>query len=266
MLCFAFFVAKERAKNHILVSCIGSSMKKIGRIRTKSSIIPKVYDVIEVDGKMYAGKDAFLYPQNNYDLRDIACLSFPDEWEWTEKYTEVEGESPFEKDYKGKYFVIRGQEAKEKIEDILKRHETGVLSLFDEQYPYAIPLNHVYENGRLYMHSGKAGKKLGVLRKNPNACYCLYGNAADNVPKNVRSCHLEYESILFFGKIRICTDAKEKENAVLALTNHYGTPYSHGFADMIDILVFEIDRATARTGRFKPGQKRELFFCDFTVQ
>ena len=37
----------------------------------------------------------------------------------------------------------------------------------------------------------------------------------------------------------------------------------HGFADMIEILVFEIDRATARTGRFKPGNERELFYYEF---
>ena len=239
-------------------------MEKIGKIRTKASVILKAYEVIEIDGKLYAGIDAFSYPQNKADLRDLACLSFPDEWEWTEKYTAVEEEPAFEKDYAGKYFVIRGQEAEKKIEDIVTRHETGVLSLFDEKYPYTIPLNHAYENGRLYLHSGKNGKKLGLIRKNPNACYCLYGNATDDVPKNVRSCHLEYESILFFGKIRICCDAKEKEDAILALTNHYGTPYQHGFADMIDILVFEIDHATARTGRFKPSQKRDLYFCDFT--
>ena len=238
-------------------------MEKIGRVRTRLSTIPKEYEVVQINGNLYAGKDAFLYPDNQEDLRGIQCLSFPDEWEWIEKYTETETEQEWEKDHNGKNYVIRGQEAQKKIEEILGRHETGVLSLFDSIYPYAIPLNHAYENGKIYLHSAKIGKKLGLLRKNPNACYCLYGHAG-NVPQNVRSCHLEYESVLFYGQIRITQDRDEQEAAFLALTNHYGTPYRHGFGSIADVLVFDIDHATARTGRFKASQKRELFFCDFS--
>ncbi len=237
-------------------------MIKIGKIHTVASIIPKAYEVIEIEGKMFAGKDAFLFPDNREDLRCLECLLIPDEWKWTERYIVKDADYGSPADYKGKYRAIHGMQAREKIEEILTRHETGVLSLFDEKYPYTIPLNHAYKDGKLYMHCGKVGKKLGLIRKNYNACYCLYGNAED-VPKGVRSCHLEYESILFYGQIRISDDPEEKEEAVLELTNHYGTPYQHGFADMIEILVFEIDHATARTGRFKPHSERELFYYDF---
>lgn len=237
-------------------------MIRIGKIRTVASIVPKAYEVVEIEGKMFAGKDAFLFPNNREDLRCLECLSIPDEWEWTERYVEREapaGKPPAEK---GKYRAIHGLPAREKIEEILSRHETGVLSLQDERGPYSIPINHAYQDGKLYMHCGKIGKKLNLIRRNPHAGYCVYGLAAE-VPANVRSCHLEYESVVFTGTIRISADPQEKEAAILALTNHYGTPYQHGFADMIEILVFEIDRATARTGRFKPRSERELFYFDF---
>ena len=34
-------------------------MEKIGKIRTKASVMLKVYEVIEINGNLYAGKDAF---------------------------------------------------------------------------------------------------------------------------------------------------------------------------------------------------------------
>ncbi len=237
-------------------------MIKIGKIRTVASIIPKAYEVIEIEGGLFAGKDAFLFPKNREDLRCLECLAIPSEWEWTERYVERDAPAGKPAVPKGKYRAVHGLPAREKIEEILTRHETGVLCLFDEKTPYAIPVNHAYRDGKLYIHSGKIGKKLNLIRRNPNASYCLYGNAAE-VPKNVRSCHLEYESIVFTGTVRISADPQEKEEAVLELTNHYGTPYQHGFADMIEILVFEIGRATARTGRFKPRNERELFYYEF---
>lgn len=238
-------------------------MKKIGKIETVTSIIPKAYEVIEIEGKMFAGTDAFQFPNNKHDLRCLECLLIPQEWRWTERLIVKDA------DYgepasagKGKYQVVKGPRAKAVLEDMLTRYETGCLALFDKQYPYAIPINHAYRDGKLYMHCGKHGKKLSLIHQNPNACYMLYGISED-MPKNVRSCHLPYESIIFYGNVRICIDPEEKEQAIRELTDQYGTPYQHGFADMIEILVFEIDHATARNGRFKPASKREIFYVKF---
>ena len=60
-------------------------MQKIGKIRTVASIIPKAYEVIEIEGSMFAGVDAFSFPHNQGDLRCMECLLIPDEWEWTER-------------------------------------------------------------------------------------------------------------------------------------------------------------------------------------
>lgn len=238
-------------------------MEKIGRIRTIASIVPKEYEVIEVEGRMFAGVDAFRFPENQGDLRCMECLLIPEEWEWTERL--VIREPDYRKNPKPspvKYHAIHGEAAREKIEEICARHETGCLTLFDEKWPYAIPINHAYENGRLYMHCGKKGKKLGLIRRNPQACYMLYGLSED-VPKGVRSCHLPYESVVFYGTVRICADPQEKERAIKAITDHYGTPYQHGFADMIEVLVLDIHHATARTGRFKPASQRDLYYYEY---
>lgn len=239
-------------------------MKKIGKIRTKASIIPKEYEVVEIEGRLFAGKDAFRFPENQHDLRCLECLLIPQEWEWTQRLIEKDADYGTPRDPNGpKYSLVKGERALETMKDVLSRHETGCLTLFDGHYPYAIPVNHAYKDGKLYMHCGKKGKKLELIRKNPNACYMLYGTS-EPVPQGVRSCHLPYESIIFYGTVRISADAAEKERAVKEITDQYGTPYEHGFSDMIEILVFEIHHATVRTGRFKPAAVREIFYIDFS--
>lgn len=235
-------------------------MEKIGRIRTLASIVPKEYEVISLEGRMFAGIDAFRFPGNVHDLRCMECLLIPEEWEWTERmvvkdpdYQKLPEKSPT------KYHAIHGEAARLKVEEICSRHETGCLTLFDGEWPYAIPINHAYKDGKLYMHCSKKGKKLGLVRQNPKATYMLYGTS-EEVPKGVRSCHLPYESIVFYGSVRICQDPEEKEEAIRELTDHYGTPYQHGFADMIEVLVLDVHHATARTGRFKPASQRDLYY------
>lgn len=239
-------------------------MDKIGIIETINSLVYKRHEVIRIKEGVFAGPDAFQYPENKCDLRGIECLSIPDEWKWVEK---------FEEDYNPyygtpktpgvkKYEAVKGSRAKKVIEDILSRYEVGALVLNDKKYPYSIPINHAYKDGKLYMHCGKIGKKVGLIRKNPYATYLIYG-PTETMPQNARSCHSPFESITLYGKIRISNNAEEKEAAIREITNHYGTPHQHGFADMIEILVFEIDHITARNGRFKPGIKREIFYMDF---
>ncbi|MBQ9894396.1 MAG: pyridoxamine 5'-phosphate oxidase family protein [Ruminococcus sp.] len=64
-----------------------------------------------------------------------------------------------------------------KIEDILSivdRAKVLRLGLFDDDFPYIVPLHFGYEytEGKLifYMHSAKEGHKLDLIRRNPNVC------------------------------------------------------------------------------------------------
>ena len=233
---------------------------KIGIVETIDSIIYKKYEVIELDGRLFAGVDAFSYPDNKRDLRVLECLLIPSQWRWVERFKIRDPDSGKpKKNENAKYDVIKGTEAIKEIENILAKYETGVLVLNDKKYPYAIPFNHAFYNNKLYLHTGKIGKKLSLIKSNPFVSYVIYG-VSEKMPDNVRSCHLPYESILIYGKIRIAEDIEEREEAIKQITDQYGTPYQHGFRDRIHVLVIDIDHVTARTGRFKPSQNRPLYY------
>ena len=51
--------------------------------------------------------------------------------------------------------------------EILKKCDYGQLSLIgDDDYPYIVPLNYVYDDGKIYFHSGKIGHKIDAINKN----------------------------------------------------------------------------------------------------
>ena len=68
---------------------------------------------------------------------------------------------------------------KEECEEILRAGRTGVLALSgDDGYPYPVPLNYVFAEGKLYFHCAKSGHKAdaiarsdkaGVLRRRPGS-------------------------------------------------------------------------------------------------
>ena len=60
---------------------------------------------------------------------------------------------------------FKQQLSKEECENILRAQKRGVLAVLgDEGYPYAVPLNFVYDNGCIYFHSAVAGHKLEAIR------------------------------------------------------------------------------------------------------
>ena len=239
-------------------------MIKIGTIITTDAETEKSYEVIRVEDQYYAGIDAFCYPAHKEALRNMSCIMLPEEWAWTELYVDEPDFYSLPDNLLNKYSIIRGSEAKSRIEELLVKSETGVLALSDSVYPYAIPINHAWDGHTLYMHCGKKGKKLNLIRKNANASYMIYEQAEPNVDKLI-SCHLNYESALLNGRIRICDSADEKEQAVFCFTERYGTPYKHGMADAIEVLVFEIDYVTMRTGRFIPQKEKPMYFYNYKM-
>ncbi len=61
---------------------------------------------------------------------------------------------------------------------LLKEGRRGVLALSgDEDYPYAIPINYLYNEGenKIYFHSALAGHKVDSIKRNPKVCFTVFG-------------------------------------------------------------------------------------------
>ena len=106
----------------------------------------------------------------------------------------------------------------EEAKQILAKGETVVLALHgDDGYPYAVPLNYVYQDGKLYVHCAKAGHKLDAIRRDPKLSFTVI-ERDDVVPEELAT---YYRSVIGFGRARILEDDAEKRRAAELLGLHY---------------------------------------------
>ena len=64
-------------------------------------------------------------------------------------------------------------------EELLLDSRRGVLAMNgDDDYPYAIPINYVYDknNKKIYFHGARVGHKIDALRACDKVCFTVYGN------------------------------------------------------------------------------------------
>lgn len=110
------------------------------------------------------------------------------------------------------------QLAPEETLRILKQGKTGVLGLLgDGGYPYTVPVNYVYTDGKVYFHCAKAGHKLDAIRGCPKVSLCVV--AQDQVIPEKFTTH--YKSVILFGQARILDPGAETVRAAALLAQKY---------------------------------------------
>lgn len=89
--------------------------------------------------------------------------------------------------------------------------------------PYTLPLNFGYHDGIIYLHTGPKGKKLEILRKNPNICLVMStGHEMYHQSENVACSYaMRYKSVMVSGKVAFIDDLDEKVNALSAIMKQY---------------------------------------------
>lgn len=102
--------------------------------------------------------------------------------------------------------------------ELLKNEKTGVLALLgDDDYPYALPINYVYHDNKIYFHSANSGHKVDAVKKYNKASFCVIGQD-EVVPEEYTT---YFTSVIVFGKIRILENEAEIRDAVERLAVKY---------------------------------------------
>lgn len=102
--------------------------------------------------------------------------------------------------------------------DILKRAKTATLALAgDDGYPYSVPINFVYENGKIYFHGAKEGHKIDAIKNNPKVSMSII-DQEDVIEEELTT---YFRSVILFGKARILQDEDEIYHAIETLGLKY---------------------------------------------
>ncbi|WP_407380240.1 pyridoxamine 5'-phosphate oxidase family protein [Methanobrevibacter sp.] len=130
--------------------------------------------------------------------------------------------------------------SEEECIDILINEPRGVLALIgDDDYPYALPMSHVYVDGKIYFHGAKKGHKNDAVENNSKVSYCV----VDKGVRNEGEWWYTFKSVIVFGKIRTLTENDEKIDKL----THLGDKFFPTHEETVD----EIKRLLEKTEVFE---------------
>ena len=99
--------------------------------------------------------------------------------------------------------------------------ETGKYAVWavegDDNYPYAVPVNYVFDGTAIYVHCAREGHKIDSILRNPKCSMCIV-EKDDVVPDEFTS---YFSSVIVFGKAEIIEDEILRLKALRLLCDKY---------------------------------------------
>ena len=145
------------------------------------------------------------------------------------------------------------QLADEEAINVLERGKTGILAVLgDDGYPYTVPINYVYADGAIFMHSALTGHKIDAIRACDKASFCVI-DADDVVPQDYST---NFRSVIAFGRVRILEDESERLAATRLLGDKYNpnqpealeAEIAHAFKRM-HVIELSIEHLTGKQSK-----------------
>ncbi|MGJ7911675.1 pyridoxamine 5'-phosphate oxidase family protein [Neobacillus sp. LXY-1] len=113
----------------------------------------------------------------------------------------------------------------QRIDEFLNQARTGYLGLTDGEVPYVVPLNFVMMNEAVYFHGAAYGRKIELIKANPNGCFTVsedFGTMVSPIPAKTDTA---YMSVMLFGELEAVTDIHEATAAMQAMLDKYVPGY-----------------------------------------
>ena len=154
--------------------------------------------------------------------------------------------------------------SKEKIIEFLSSQQTGRISSIDENgYPQIIPMNFVFINDVVYMHSHIKGEKLENIKRNQKVGFEVdksleFLPSYFSDPTDASLADTLYISVIIKGNASIVLDRKEKTIALNGLMKKYQPegryePIKPEMDVLDEVAVIKIVPESLR-GKYKIGQ------------
>ena len=118
---------------------------------------------------------------------------------------------------------------------LLSAARYGRLGLAHDNRPYVVPMSHVYQDGKLYLHSRGMGKKVEYATKNPRVCFQI-----DVLEKE------HWSSVVVFCISRLSDSVEAKQKMFDAFTKkgqggHAGKKFSREELEKMPMTIWEIE-------------------------
>lgn len=154
--------------------------------------------------------------------------------------------------------------SKQKLIQFLNEQETGRICSIDKNgYPQIIPMNFVYVNDVIYMHSHTKGEKLENIKRNSKVGFEVdksleFLPSYFTDPSDASQADTLYISVVIKGEAIIVTDRNEKTLALNALMKKYQPeggyePIEPEMEVVDEVAIIKVVPISIR-GKYKIGQ------------
>ena len=158
--------------------------------------------------------------------------------------------------------------SKEKIIEFLSSQQTGRISSIDENgFPQIIPMNFVFINDAVYIHSHIRGEKLDNIRRNQKVGFEVdksleFLPSYFSDPTDASLADTLYISVVIKGNASIVSDKEEKTNALNGVMKKYQPeggyePIKPDMNVLKEVEVIKIIPESLR-GKYKIGQNMDM--------
>ncbi|MBB5182104.1 pyridoxamine 5'-phosphate oxidase family protein [Catenisphaera adipataccumulans] len=103
-------------------------------------------------------------------------------------------------------------------EELLREQGRGTLCFVGENgYPYGVPINFLYDDGKIYFHGAAQGQKADSAAKNDKVCFTVIEPGRPDPEKR----GLNVRSVMVFGRYSVVHDHAVREDKLRKLGLKY---------------------------------------------
>ena len=129
------------------------------------------------------------------------------------------------------------------IESIIRLARVCRLAMCDGDMPYIVPMCFGFDGDTLYFHCAPEGRKLDIIRRNPNVCF-EFDVDTELIPAE-ESCSIgmRYRSVMGSGTASIVEDKADKAYSLDILVRQYAdrsTGFPQGMLERTTVFKVEI--------------------------
>lgn len=107
------------------------------------------------------------------------------------------------------------------VSEVIRRSQVCRLALVDGNRPYLVPLCFGYQEGHIYVHSAREGRKLDLIRKNNCVCFEFESEVALVENQNPCDWSMRYRCVIGYGKAEFVEESEEKRKALEVIMGQY---------------------------------------------
>lgn len=145
-------------------------------------------------------------------------------------------------------------EEKEQQEEIIKTCDSCALAMVDQDgKPYVVIMNYGYKDGYMYFHGDPKGKKMDILRQNPNVSITMStGHSLYHQNENVACSYgMNYKSVLAEGVIEFVEDLDSKTDALNIIMSQYtAREFSYNDPAVKQVCIFKVKLTNLKAKNF----------------